>query len=303
MAWGGPVFLCHTAAAPGQKLQIWHSHLDTGNIIVTSTILALHCWFLVSEIRAKGMERRSGFRAYLSRKRQRGWSNVVWNAIYLVVVLASICMLAVDVAECTKEDADFPKAGRVHRVHSLVHLLRCMCILMLLARLSGTLRTRLQSMVSMNKRRFTAKDQKLDLDLTYICDRLIAMALPCVRDVLYRNDMQMVARFFASRHYGHFAVTNLCNAFEEGGNGNYDQALLYNQVQRLPMHDHNAPFMQTLISFLESAVDFLNESKANVVAVHCRGRSSFLTHASLAPPYNRPDFITTHLSLSRQASL
>ena len=45
---------------------------------------------------------------------------------------------------------------------------------------------------------------------------------------------QEVSRFFSSRHYGHFVVTNLCNAFEEGGNGNYDQALLYNQVPDSP---------------------------------------------------------------------
>lgn len=51
-------------------------------------------------------------------------------------------------------------------------------------------------MVSMNKRRFVAKEQKLDLDLTYICDRLIAMALPCVRDALYRNDMQVTTPTF-----------------------------------------------------------------------------------------------------------
>ncbi len=58
------------------------------------------------------------------------------------------------------------------------------------------------------------------------------MSLPCARDAPYRNEVQQVARFFAARHYGHFVVLNLCEGFEEGGNGNYDQALLYNQVRR-----------------------------------------------------------------------
>ena len=54
----------------------------------------------------------------------------------------------------------------------------------------------------MNKRRFIDADNKFDLDLTYICDRLIVMAIPCVDSALYRNDIREVARFFATRHYG-----------------------------------------------------------------------------------------------------
>jgi hypothetical protein len=56
----------------------------------------------------------------------------------------------------------------------------------------------------MNKRRFIDSDNKIDLDLTYICDRLIVMAIPCVDSALYRNDIREVARFFATRHYGLF---------------------------------------------------------------------------------------------------
>ena len=54
------------------------------------------------------------------------------------------------------------------------------------------LRRGLQTAVSLNKRRFIDPDAKLDLDLTYICDRLIAMALPCVDGALYRNDIREV---------------------------------------------------------------------------------------------------------------
>ena len=47
-------------------------------------------------------------------------------------------------------------------------------------------------------------------DLTYICDRLIAMSLPCVGGVYYRNDIRDVGKFFANFHYGSFLVVNLC---------------------------------------------------------------------------------------------
>jgi hypothetical protein len=34
---------------------------------------------------------------------------------------------------------------------------------------------------------------RFDLDLTYVCDRLIVMAIPCVDGALYRNDIQEVS--------------------------------------------------------------------------------------------------------------
>lgn len=123
----------------------------------------------------------------------------------------------------------------------------------------------------MNKRRFVDVDLLLDLDLTYIADRLVALALPCVDSAMYRNDIRQVARFFSGRHYGGFVVTNLCEAFEEKGNGNYDCSLLYNQVQKLPMRDHNAPALCTLVLFCESATEWLNQNKNNIIAVHCQG--------------------------------
>jgi hypothetical protein len=57
-------------------------------------------------------------------------------------------------------------------------------------------RVQLQRAVSMNKRRFIQAGGggagRLDLDLTYICDRLIAMAIPCVEGAVYRNDIRDV---------------------------------------------------------------------------------------------------------------
>ena len=57
-------------------------------------------------------------------------------------------------------------------------------------------RLQLQRAVSMNKRRFFdsggGAGRRLDLDLTYVCDRLIAMAIPCVEGAVYRNDIREV---------------------------------------------------------------------------------------------------------------
>ena len=107
-----------------------------------------------------------------------------------------------------------------------MHLLRVIVACKaLLLRLKKTFRRKLQAAVSQSRRRFkdpgteftcststkvqilTPKalpDGDFDLDLTYICDRLIAMSLPCVGGAFYRNDMRDVARFFANFHYGSF---------------------------------------------------------------------------------------------------
>ena len=70
----------------------------------------------------------------------------------------------------------------------------------------GDIRMVLRAAISMNKRRFIDKASDINLDLTYICDRLIAMALPCVADAVYRNNIRDVAHFFSSRHYGRCVV-------------------------------------------------------------------------------------------------
>jgi hypothetical protein len=48
----------------------------------------------------------------------------------------------------------------------------------------------------------------------------------------YRNDVHAVAKFFTTRHYGSFQIFNLCEPFEEAGNGNYDRKLFFGQVAR-----------------------------------------------------------------------
>jgi len=80
-----------------------------------------------------------------------------------------------------------------------------------------------------------------------------------------------VSRFFATNHYGRFLVFNLCESHEEGGNGNYDNSLLYNQVVKIPFNDHSVPTLHSLVSFLKIASEWLDTSPSHVVAVHCKG--------------------------------
>jgi PTEN phosphatase family protein len=75
----------------------------------------------------------------------------------------------------------------------------------------------------------------------------------------------------ATRHYGKFRVFNLCQAFEESGNGNYDNKLLYDQVQKIPLRDHDVPPLYILIHFCEMATVWLNKDEENLAAIHCRG--------------------------------
>ena len=159
----------------------------------------------------------------------------------------------------------------IKRLHVLVHWLRVVTETYRCLDLRSDLRRSIQTTVSQNKRRFLDPGSNLDLDLTYICDRLLAMSLPCVEGAVYRNDITEVARFFASRHYSSFMVVNLCEDHEEMGNGNYDAQLLYGQVQRLPFPDHNPPPLHWLVRFCEQVSLWLDSRPDNVVAVHCRG--------------------------------
>ena len=65
----------------------------------------------------------------------------------------------------------------------------------------GDGRSLIKNAVSGNKRRFIDREAKLDLDLTYVTPRIIAMGIPSVGlEAAYRNDLEDVQRFFTSRH-------------------------------------------------------------------------------------------------------
>ncbi|KAJ1477697.1 hypothetical protein T484DRAFT_3641180, partial [Baffinella frigidus] len=87
-----------------------------------------------------------------------------------------------------------------------------------------------------------------------------------------RDPLSQVSRFFRSLHYGCFLVVNLCQHFEERGNGNYDSSVLFNQVQKIPCVDHNAPMMHQLLEYCERSTNWLNCHHNNVISVHCQAK-------------------------------
>lgn len=175
---------------------------------------------------------RVGFRYFYSLN-LGGYTQLMINNWTALVIALSIVFLWLNYSYCMSESPswdteysirDYSWQYRlVKRFHLVIHVVRCVnglreCLRLkvyqagwngvwnhvaLIAILSqDDLRRGLQTVVSQNKRRFIDSEAKLDLDLTYICDRVIAMALPCVDGALHRNNIREVAKFFSSRHYG-----------------------------------------------------------------------------------------------------
>eukprot|EP00961_Rhodomonas_salina_P274296 3705842-Rhodomonas_salina.3 len=61
-------------------------------------------------------------------------------------------------------------------------------------KLNKELRHQLQRAVSQYRRRFVDRDMQLDLDLTYIADRVLAMSIPCVDSAPYRFSLAPLRR-------------------------------------------------------------------------------------------------------------
>ena len=139
---------------------------------------------------------------------------------------------------------------------------------------------KMREALTSNRRRFIDNAESVNLDLTYTCDRVIAMSLPFMGHNLFYNDIRDVGQFLASRHYGSFVVCNVCEYWEENGMANYDHSLLFNQVHSFPTSPHGVPQLFELMHFLRMAGSFLQESPDNVVVIHCSdgcGRSAFFS--------------------------
>ena len=70
----------------------------------------------------------------------------------------------------------------------------------------------LRTLVSKKKKRFIDESLGVDLDLTYITDRIIAMGFPSEgSESVLRNPLPDVKKFFSSRHRDKEMVFNLCS--------------------------------------------------------------------------------------------
>jgi len=126
--------------------------------------------------------------------------------------------------------------------------------------------TYVRGKVSKKKRRFVDKKNGFDLDLSYICNNIIAMGFPSEgTEGLYRNPYNEVLRFLDLRHKGHYKVYNLCS--ERG----YDPSKFYDRVGKFAFDDHNAPRFGLIEEFCADVKAFINEAPDdNVAVIHCK---------------------------------
>ena len=158
------------------------------------------------------------------------------------------------------------------KVVQIARIVRAFYTLRKARNVSGQMNYVLRSAVSQNKRRMQWNG--FDLDLTYITSRIIAMSVPAFgQATAYRNNIHQVSRYFALRHYGRFFIFNLCDTYDssDGIMGQYNTAMLYNKVHRVPFEDHSPPLMSELLYFCQEAAAWMAQNSQNVVVVHCKG--------------------------------
>ncbi|KAK9883321.1 hypothetical protein WA026_001500 [Henosepilachna vigintioctopunctata] len=121
----------------------------------------------------------------------------------------------------------------------------------------------LKTLVSKNRNRH--KENGFDLDLTYITDRIIAMAYPAERvQSMFRNHLNDVYEFLELKHKDHYFIYNLCSE------KSYDKAKFCNRVKVFPFEDHNPPSFVIIKSFCEDVHKWLAKNPQNVIAIHCK---------------------------------
>jgi len=129
------------------------------------------------------------------------------------------------------------------------------------------------------KKKHVTTDTGVELDLTYITDRIIAMGFPSENlEGLYRNPYGEVYRHLETKHKSCYKVYNLCS--ERG----YPASKFNNRVGCYPFHDHNPPPFRLLLDICEDIQRYLSENKDNAVAIHCKagkGRTGTVISAFL----------------------
>ena len=129
----------------------------------------------------------------------------------------------------------------------------------------------------------------LDLDLTYITERVIAMGFPATgKEALYRNPLPDVQRFLNIYHPGDACkVYNLCSERE------YESIKSFANWGWFPFDDHNPCAFEIMHDMMLDIDQWLEADPKNVVAIHCKagkGRtgmviSTYLLHSKLFPEH------------------
>jgi len=123
----------------------------------------------------------------------------------------------------------------------------------------------LKHQVSKSKRRYIDEKNGIDLDLSYINQRIIAMGFPSDgRESIYRNPMGEVQKLLEMKHKDHYKVYNLCSE------RSYDHKKFHYRVERYPFDDHNCPNFDDIWRFCEDVKNWLDQSPENVAVIHCK---------------------------------
>ena len=133
----------------------------------------------------------------------------------------------------------------------------------------GSIAGLMRGLVSQQKTRF--KEGEVDLDLSYITSRILAMGFPsCGTESFYRNPIDQVEAFLESKHGLYCRVYNLCSERK------YDSRKRFaGNWAVYPFEDHHPPMPFSLIqSFVNDASTYLDKNSKNVIAVHCKAGKS-----------------------------
>jgi len=116
--------------------------------------------------------------------------------------------------------------------------------------------------ISADKTRF--ENETYDLDLTYICERVIAMSFPADGvESAYRNSIYDVSQMLNENHKDHYLVFNLSER-------KYEYGLFNDKVYDwCGFPDHNAPPLGLLFKIIKTIHKWLEADPLNVVIVHC----------------------------------
>ncbi|XP_046557011.1 LOW QUALITY PROTEIN: phosphatidylinositol 3,4,5-trisphosphate 3-phosphatase TPTE2-like [Haliotis rubra] len=204
----------------------------------------------------------------------------VWDVLDMVIVVISFLIDMVFIGieseqSCTESNhVDYAKLVVIGRVFRIIRIVRIIYFMVVQHR-QVTRATR--HVVSQNKRRY--QKDGFDLDLCYITGN-IAIDASHLRKVhmiviifhthpkavaFYRNPIREVARFFNTKHPGHYRIYNLCSERD------YDETLFYKNVRRVFIDDHNVPKLEDMLKFTDDVREWMASDGSNIIAIHCKG--------------------------------
>lgn len=103
--------------------------------------------------------------------------------------------------------------------------------------------SKVRELVSGKKVRY--KEQGYNLDLTYVCDRIIGMSFPASGiESAYRNHIDEVANLLNLKHKANYLVFNLSGRV-------YDFSRFNNNVLSFQWEDHHSPPIHVLFQCCE----------------------------------------------------